>query len=240
MKKNFFGTIVSVILILSLVSIPCFATGGNGSGGGNGGGSNTSLTVASSNLKDSSTDVELNKVIELKFSKNVADVSVCEQNSKKIQLTDSENKVVGIEVIFPDSQIKKEYRDYLFIKPLKDLKPDTDYKLTISSKIKSKSQSNLDKDYILNFKTGKKASSKGNATLQVLGEDIVSFKVTSAIKESKTDKKDKETTTKKKTTVEKEETEGLNNTSLIITIVVLVAVIASVVYFVTKSKKEKE
>ena len=120
--KKFLAILMTMIVLVSSLMLSCFAAGGNGSGGGNGGGNgggtgggNKPVAVESAKLQDDGT-------ILVKFSKNVNDAANQEENRKLFVIQDKDGNKVDFEVVFTDTQVNPDMKDYVVVKPAADLK----------------------------------------------------------------------------------------------------------------------
>ena len=157
MKKNFkfLGKMATVVALCLSMSVVAFAEGGNGSGGGKGDGSgggngqNAPLVLEECSIEDGQKDVPTDCKIMLSFSKNVAELSVREQNEKAISLKKSNGESATYEVIFPD-----EFDSRRNIEINATLSPQESYVLAIDQTLVAKNGVNtLDKIYEINFTT---------------------------------------------------------------------------------------
>ena len=157
MKKNcrFFGKMATVVALCLSMSVVAFAEGGNGSGGGKGDGSgggngqNAPLVLEECSIEDGQKDVPTDCKIMLSFSKNVAELSVREQNEKAISLKSSNGENATYELIFPE-----EFDSRRNIEISATLEPQTSYVLSIDQTLVAKNGVNtLDKVYEINFTT---------------------------------------------------------------------------------------
>ena len=153
-----------------------FAQGGSGTGGGagNGTGSNAdiALTIVSSSIKSGDTNVPLNPTVDLQFNKNVVNVAVKSNNSKCFHLVDSKESPVTIKIIFPDDQLRQDYREHIFITPEQRLAPDSKYTLYIDQTLQAKNTKPMDDTKRIVFTTGKDITTAVNPSLKDLGDNV--------------------------------------------------------------------
>ena len=129
--KKFLAILMTMVVLVSSLMLSCFAAGGNGSGGGNGGGNggNKPVAVESAKLQDDGT-------ILVKFSKNVNDAANQEENRELFVIKDKDGNKVDFEVVFTDTQINPDMKDYVVVKPAADLKSGV-YTLIIKAGVKA-------------------------------------------------------------------------------------------------------
>lgn len=174
---------ISLLLIASC-ALPAFAAGGGGTGGGTGGGkgngtgggtasnANIALTLSSSSVKSGDVNVFLNPTIDLHFNKNVVNISVKSNNIKCFHLVDAKGNSITIKIIFPDDQLRQDYREHIFITPEKNLAPDSKYSLYIDKNLQAKNAETLDSAHVVSFTTGKTATKLTDPSLKDLGSDV--------------------------------------------------------------------
>ena len=127
--------------------------GGHGNGGGNGdgsgGGQNKPLSMESCTISDGMTGVSTSLKVEMKFSKNVAEMEIRNHNAKAFHLTTADGQAVDFQVSFSDSF---EQRNYIWVNA--DLKEGTQYVLTIDNTLKAKNgRQTLNQTYKIHFTT---------------------------------------------------------------------------------------
>ncbi len=145
--------ILTVVLLLTLSIPAAFAAGGGGGGGGTGGGSGDPLALVSVTPEDGAVDVAQPVEIKLVFSKNVVHMSVHDANAQKFNLTDADGVMVPLEVVMADDQIEPEKREEVILIPKEELTPDTVYTITVAAGLESKSNTVLEQDLKLTFRT---------------------------------------------------------------------------------------
>jgi len=146
--------ILTVVLLLTLSLPAAFAAGGGGGGGGGtGGGSGEPLALVSVTPEDGAVDVAQPVEIKLVFNKNVVHMSVHDANAQKFNLTDADGVMVPLDVVMADDQIEPEKREEVILIPKEELTPDTVYTITVAAGLESKSNTVLEQDLKLTFRT---------------------------------------------------------------------------------------
>ena len=171
-RNQKFGLLAMLMVVMLLFSsATCYAAGnGNGHGNGNGkghgdgtgggGGQDKPLVVTSCSV-DGAADVAVDEIIKLEFSKNVADVTVLEDNAACISVVDSEGNPATYTVTANE---EFDERQILYVNC--QLENDTTYTVNVSKKIIAKNMKNkLDKDYSFTFTTEKGSN---NTTVAVI------------------------------------------------------------------------
>lgn len=87
------------------------------------------------------------------FSKNVTDLSVKEANLACFKLEKKEGGEVAYEVLMADSQVEPDKKNDVVVKPSAELEAGTEYIVTISKALTSKSGASLAEDIIISFTT---------------------------------------------------------------------------------------
>ncbi|UWG96632.1 Ig-like domain-containing protein [Dehalobacter sp. DCM] len=129
----------------------------------------TPLEISSATITDGEKDVPLNKEIKFVFSKNIANITVAENNKNCFSMTDSKGQPVTIEVITYDDQLERDKRNDIVIKPI-ELKDAEQYTITISPDVTSKSGEKLGKEVTYTFSTkGYVPSTQAGASPQASG-----------------------------------------------------------------------
>ena len=146
--------ILSLLLLLILISVLPLSVLAEGDDDGSGGGSGEPLELASSSVPDGSVDVPVDTIITLSFSKNVVNMSVRDNNGTCFTLADSSGSIVAIDVLMGDDQVDPSIKRIINIQPQAELTADTEYTLTISANVTSKSGVSLVADIDLTFTTG--------------------------------------------------------------------------------------
>lgn len=162
MKKV--SILVSLLLVLILLPASIsVAGGGGGTGGGTGGNSSEPLTLVSSTVTDGQADVGLTPEITMVFSKNVTDLSVKDANLTCFSLNKLDGGEVGFEVLMADSQVEPEKKNDVVVRPSAELEAGTEYIVTISKALTSKSGASLAEDVTIRFTTASDGTGDGAA-----------------------------------------------------------------------------
>jgi hypothetical protein len=149
------------IFMLAVTPLTALAAGGANSGSGDGlKGDKSPLTITSSTIADGEKDVPLDREIKFVFSKNIANITVVDNNKKCFSMTDSKNQPVAVEVIMYDDQLEREKRNDVVIKP-SSLKDAEQYTITISPDLTSKSGESLGQEIKYTFFTSGFAAQQG-------------------------------------------------------------------------------
>lgn len=175
--KNYLKKPLSLVIAIGLafsLFICSFATDnagkdGKGNGGGTGGGlgPEAPLKLEECNISDGMKNVDTDCHIVMRFTKNVSDLTVREQNEKGIGLTKSNGETVDYEVYFPD-----EFDNRRFIEINANLEPKTDYTLSLDQTIMARNGINyLWQSYEINFTT--KSDGLGVTTIIVISTAVV-------------------------------------------------------------------
>jgi len=157
MKKV--SILVSIALALLFMPMTISAADGSGSGtgggtgSGSGGNSSDPLELVSSTVSDRQNDVGLTPVITMVFSKNVTDLSVKEANLACFKLEKKAGGEIGYEVLMADSQVEPDKKNDVVVKPSAELEAGTEYIMTISKNLTSKSGASLAEDIVISFTT---------------------------------------------------------------------------------------
>lgn len=112
------------------------------------------LKLESSNPENGAVDIATDLTeIDLKFSKNVVNMKVAENNKTCIDFVDGDGNSVPFELIMSDDQVDREKRDFLYIKPKEALAEGTTYIVKISKDLTSKSGTALEEALEVSFTT---------------------------------------------------------------------------------------
>lgn len=162
MKKTITLTIMVAAFLLA-VTVTAWAAG-DGSGGGSGGGAGKPLEIVSSSISNGESDVNLDREINFVFSKNIANISVADNNRQCFTMTDSSGNTIPIEVIIFDDQLEREKRNDIIVKP-ETLQEAEQYTITISPDLQAKSGDKLGEENKYTFSTvGFAAETSGNSS----------------------------------------------------------------------------
>lgn len=172
MKTKVLSVIATFLIIAIGVVQPInvFAAGEEGTGTGTGTGSSDPLAVVSATIQDGQKDVSPSQEITFVFSKNVANLTVKENNEKSFTVTDHSGKPVGFTVLIADDQLEREKRNDINIIIDGGLKAGEDYTIAISKNIMAKNGESLDQDYTYGFTVAGAAEEQGTSSL--VGETV--------------------------------------------------------------------
>lgn len=137
-----------------------------GSGDGTGGGSDEPLTLVSASPAKEATDVAVDAVITLEFSKNVAYATVREANLKAVTLWNG-NTQVPAQIAMADDQLQPDLRNFITITPDQALKEGTTYTVKVDTTLSAKSGAVLTQPLEISFRTTAPPAAKGNSTLWI-------------------------------------------------------------------------
>ena len=137
-----------------------------GSGSGTGGGSDEPLTLVSASPAKEATDVAVDAVITLEFSKNVAYATVREANLKAVTLWNG-NTQVPAQIAMADDQLQPDLRNFITITPDQALKEGTTYTVKVDTTLSAKSGAVLTQPLEISFRTTAPPAAKGNSTLWI-------------------------------------------------------------------------
>ncbi|HEX2937292.1 MAG TPA: Ig-like domain-containing protein [Ruminiclostridium sp.] len=160
------------LLLIAFGAFPVFAAGGGGTGGGTASNADIALILSSSSVKNGDSNVLLNPTIDLHFNKNVVNISVKSNNSKCFHLVDNKGNSVSIKIIFPDDQLRQDYREHIFITPAQNLAPNAKYSLYIDKTLQAKNATSIDNAHVVAFTTGQTATTVTNPSLKDLDSDV--------------------------------------------------------------------
>jgi methionine-rich copper-binding protein CopC len=153
MKKALKLLLLSLVMtmVLSVTAVPVFAAG-------------TNLSLTESHPEDNDTHMQVdNASIKLRFDGDVTAEGVQSVNKDCFILsTGKKDKKVDTDVFFNE---KEKYILVSVTSKVGSLKPDTDYKLTISGELVSADKKLLGEDVVLKFKT---VDTAGNTKIYML------------------------------------------------------------------------
>lgn len=140
--KQRMPALLAIMLLICILCTSGFAANGE------------PLKLESSNPENNATEVSTDlEQIELKFSKNVVNMKVAENNKTCVDFVDGNGNTVPFELIMADDQVERELRDFLYIKPVTPLQEGTTYIVKISKALTSKSGTALEEDLEVSFTT---------------------------------------------------------------------------------------
>lgn len=171
-KKHIIFPILWMVCLFMLSPFSAFA---EGDGSGSGQNRDIPLALEDCSVSDGQTNVFVNEIIQLDFNKNICNVTVLSNNKTRFHLTDAKGNPVSIELIFPDDQVQRDYRRQVFIRPVKDLRKNASYKLTVDSGLAAKNGLLLDSACSLMFTTGSGRTDEKNQILESLGENRITY-----------------------------------------------------------------
>jgi len=156
------GIILSLSILLILTSFSfCFAAG---------------LELLDSYPKDGSDDSRPeNFLVKLYFNEDVSAKEVQKQNEAAFKFTDSKGKELPIRVLY-DSKKPKE----IWVLVEKTLKPDSEYKLSISGDLQLANGDTLGEDRTINLKT-RNTNTDNNVNMALMGVMMVGMIVFTSI-----------------------------------------------------------
>ena len=168
--KKVLTSLFAGLMLITLTALPAFA--GNGGGQGTGSEKDIPFTFTASSVKNGETNVPLNPAIDLEFNKNVVNIAVKGNNSKCFHLVNNKGKSSAIKIIFPDDQLRQEYKQHIFIEPVQNLAKNTKYTLYIDRTLRAKNLNSIDDAHIVTFTTGTSPTAAVGASLKDLGGDV--------------------------------------------------------------------
>ena len=89
----------------------------------------------------------------MKFSNNVVNMKVYDNNLTCFTLIDSQNNSIDIEVLMGDDQIDRTIKNDIVVRPVSSLKEGEQYRLIISENLMSKNGNNMMEDIEIGFET---------------------------------------------------------------------------------------
>ncbi len=143
--KNYILKLIMIamftVIMLFVDNIPTEAEGGQGQ--------SEPLQLEECNIYDGMVDVPVNFTISMRFTKNVADITVRDQNASGISLTAQDGSTVNYSIYFPD---EFENRNWIHLNV--NLNRETTYTLHLSTSIMARNGINyLYQDYYITFTT---------------------------------------------------------------------------------------
>lgn len=121
--------------------------------GGSGSGASSAFALVSSSIPDGAHDVLPDSQIQLKFSKNVTNITVKENNQSCFSMVDNLGNNIDLNVIMADDQLERYKRNDIVIAPVNPLSESRLYTLTISEKLTCKNGETLEEPQIITFST---------------------------------------------------------------------------------------
>ena len=223
MYKKLAACLMALIMIMAMPASVVFASGGDGSGGGKN--KNLPFKMDYCSVENGAQDISLNETIQMDFSKNVCNVLVLADNKKCFHLTDEDGNAVTIRLTFPDDQVQHDYKRQVFITPVEEMYPLSEYKLSVDNTLKAKNGKTLEEPVVIKFTTGTVTTEETNVILDTLGENIVSYESNLPVIEDEVE----------------EDGEGTNILAMSIAgIVVILIITATVIFAVIRNKKKQQ
>lgn len=142
----------SIFLVLVMAVSMVITAAAWAAGEGSGGGAGKPLEIVSCSISDGETDVSLDREIKFVFSKNIANISVAENNRNCFTMTDSRGNAVPIEVITFDDQLESEKKNDIIVRP-EALQEAEQYTITISPDLQAKNGDKLGQEVKYTFST---------------------------------------------------------------------------------------
>lgn len=136
---------VLMLLMASMLQINVFAHGGNGGG--------KNKLKLETTIPENKGKIGVSDSIKLKFSNNVVNMKVAENNKACFKLIDSDGNNIDIKVVMGDDQVKKDIKNDIEIVPVKHLEEGQTYKLIIDGRLMAKNGMELKNEEILTFNT---------------------------------------------------------------------------------------
>lgn len=141
---------IFIIVMFMLAAGAGFALAGDGSGDGSGGNQKNPLVIESSFPADGASNVADLESIKVVFSKNIAYMTVRDNNIKCVSLW-SGSESIPCEIIIADDQIEREKRNDIIIKPLQPLEKGKTYRVEFAPELQSKSGVSLGEKAAITF-----------------------------------------------------------------------------------------
>jgi len=120
---------------------------------GSGSGESSAFALVSSSIPDGAHDVLPDSQIQLKFSKNVTNITVKENNQSCFSMVDNLGNNIALNVIMADDQLERDKRNDIVIAPVNPLSESRLYTLTISENLTCKNGQTLEKPQTITFST---------------------------------------------------------------------------------------
>lgn len=141
---------IFIIALFLLAAGTGFALAGDGNGDGSGGGQKNPLVIESSFPADGAANVADLESIKVVFSKNIAYMTIRDNNKKCVSLW-SGNENIPCEIIIADDQIEREKRNDIIIKPLQPFEKGKTYRVEFAPELESKSGVTLGEKATITF-----------------------------------------------------------------------------------------
>ena len=149
-----------VILVVTMMMSAVVINAGDGDGSGK-----SKLKLESSVPESGTSGVAVDETIKLKFSNNVVNLKVSENNMTCFTLLDSKGDEVAIEVLMGDDQVNQDIKNDVVIKPVNVFTENESYQLVISGQMMAKNGTLMEDDLVIEFDTN---ASGGSTKIYVI------------------------------------------------------------------------
>jgi len=136
----------------TVVEPPVVTTTDPGTGDGSGGGKDDPLALVSADPDVNAEAILVGSTFNLEFNKNIAYVTVRDNNIKAFTLWDGSTQV-PVDVTMADDQLQPDLRNFVLIIPKEDLKSGTTYTLKVDNTLVAKSGAVLAEPMELTYTT---------------------------------------------------------------------------------------
>lgn len=145
MKKH-----LGILMVITMFVVMGTTTiyGGDGQGDGK-----SQLQLESSVPESGAKEVDVHQSIDMKFSNNVINMKVSDNNLKCFTLLDSQDNKVEIEVVMGDDQIDPTVKNDVSVKPVTPLEENEHYRLLVSANMMAKNGMAMGEDVVIEFET---------------------------------------------------------------------------------------
>lgn len=147
---------ILVMLVVAMMMSAVAVNAGDGDGSGK-----SKLKLESSVPESGTSGVALDEAIKLKFSNNVVNMKVSDNNMTCFTLLDSKGNEVAIEVLMGDDQVNQDIKNDVVIKPVNVLAKNESYQLIVSGQMMAKNGTLMEDDSVIEFDT----NASGGSTL---------------------------------------------------------------------------
>lgn len=236
-KATVLAIAVMALFAASVFALPIINSRAEGSGDQSGKSDGNALR--SSTIVDGDTSISIKPVIELIFTGRVDDIQVLSYNKDCFHLQNTAGDVETLQIIFPDTQVQKQYRNHVFLIPEKELVPGQSYTLSVDKSLSDKNGNTLSEAVRIHFSTATDENFsrlKENEDLLALRDNILSYNTALP---PKSDSSDPEQSVVPETEALDAEPGGLS-TQTIICIAVPVLLLALAAVFLNNRKAAKQ
>lgn len=143
MKKKVISCIL-LVMVLGATTI----NAGDGQGDGK-----SQLQLEASVPESGAKEVAVDTTIDMKFSNNVINMKVSDNNLTCFKLLDADDNALAIEVIIGDDQIDPTVKNDVSVKPLELLEENQSYRLVVSGEMMAKNGTQMGEDRVIEFDT---------------------------------------------------------------------------------------